>query len=192
LVALPKRKSDHFVNNDVNLFIGMVSMINWYAFQSKARKEQLLCEQLRVRQIETFFPYIRVRPVNPHAQRIKPYFPGYVFGRVDLEKTGRSILEWIPGAIGIVNFRGDLIPVADHLIHLLRQHLETINTSSREISQRFRPGDMVTIHVGPFAGYEGIFNARLPGRDRVEVLLKMLTGSQIRVEISIEQVSPLK
>jgi transcription elongation factor/antiterminator RfaH len=166
-------------------------MIYWYAFQSKTQKERLLCEQLRLRQIETFLPCIRVRPVNPRARKVKPYFPGYVFGQVDLEKIGKSILDWIPGAIGIVNFGGEPVSVSDHLIHALKQHLEAINAATNDLPEKFQQGDRVTIQGGPFAGYEAIFNARLPGRDRVEVLLKMLQGSaQLRLELSVEQITP--
>lgn len=164
-------------------------MIHWYAFQSKARKERLLCEQLRIRQIETFFPRIRVRTAKSSVVKVRPYFPGYVFGYVDLETSGKSILEWIPGAVGIVHFGGEPVSISDHLINLLRQHLETIHTSDGEEIEKFQSGDLVTIDAGPFAGYEGIFNARLPGRDRVEVLLSMLQDTHIRVELSIEQIS---
>src|SRR5690242_4901755 len=134
-------------------------MIHWYAFQTKAQKEQLLCEQLRIRHIETFFPYIRVQPVNPRARRIKPYFPGYIFGKVDLEESGRSILEWIPGAVGIVNYGDEPISVPEHVINTLSQYLEKINAFDSKISDRFQPGTAVTIQGGPFAGYEAIFNA---------------------------------
>jgi transcription antitermination factor NusG len=164
-------------------------MLHWYAFQSKARKEQLVYEQLRIRQIETFFPKIRVRPINSRLEKIQPYFPGYVFGHLDLDTSNRSLLDWLPGAVGIVNFGGEPVPVPDHLIHVLRQHLETVNASDTEISKKFQRGDVVTIRGGPFAGYSGIFNSRLPGRDRVEVLLKMLQGSYMRVELSIEQIA---
>jgi len=167
-------------------------MMHWYAFHSKARKERLLCEQLHIREIESFFPYIRVQTVNPRRQRIQPYFPGYVFGRVDVQTSGRSVLDWIPGAIRIVNVGGEPVPIPDYLINILRQHLETINAGDANIAQEFQPGDLVTIQGGPFAGYEGIFNVRLPGRDRVEVLLSMLEGSQLRVELSIEQIAPQK
>jgi transcriptional antiterminator RfaH len=163
-------------------------MRQWYAFQSKTRKEQLLCEQLRIRQIDTFFPCINVRPVNPRSRKTKPYFPGYVFGRIDLEEDGRSILDWIPGAIGIVNFGGEPAPVSDHLVDTLQQHLESINASACESSQGFQRGDVVAIQGGPFAGYEAIFDTRLPGRERVEVLLKILNASYIRVELPIEQI----
>lgn len=164
-------------------------MMNWYIFQSKARKEDLLCEQLRLREIEIFFPTLRVKPVNPRARKIKPYFPGYVFGRIDLAESGRSILEWIPGAIGIVSFGGDPAPVPDELVIALRQHLEKINESNGKAAQAYHPGDVVAIQGGPFAGYEAIFDVHLPGRDRVEVLLKLLRGNQVRVELPAELIS---
>lgn len=164
-------------------------MIHWYAFQSKTRKEQLLCEQLSMRQIDSFFPCVHVSPVNPRARKVKPYFPGYVFGRVDLEHVARSILDWIPGAIGIVKFGGEPAPVPDYLINILQRHLEAINALKSEVLKGLQRGDMVAIQAGPFAGYEAIFDARLPGRDRVEILLKMLEGPQIRVKLPIEQIT---
>jgi transcription antitermination factor NusG len=167
-------------------------MLNWYVFQSKIRKERFLCEQLHLRQIETFFPCIRTQPAKSRVQKLQPYFPGYLFGRVDLEAIGRSALEWLPGAIRIVNFGGDPVSVQDHLIHVIRQHVDRINRSVADVANTFKPGDMVSIQDGPFAGYEGIFNARLPGRDRAEVLLRMLEGSQLRVELTIDHIVPLK
>jgi transcriptional antiterminator RfaH len=62
-----------------------IIMLNWYVKHSKPNKEELLNEQLRLRRIETYYPFIKVRPVNPHALKIKPYFPGYLFIRTNLE-----------------------------------------------------------------------------------------------------------
>ncbi len=165
-------------------------MLNWYVFQSKTRKEQFLCEQLHMRDVETFFPCIRVNPVKSSNQKLQPYFPGYVFGRVDLESFGRSALSWLPGLVRIVNFGGDPVSVQDYLVSTIRQHVDTLNRSAGQASRAFRPGDVVTIQGGPFAGYEAIFNAHLPGRDRAEVLLKMLEGSQLRVELALENIAP--
>lgn len=154
-------------------------MFHWYVFQSKPRKEQLLCEQLHIRRFETFFPCVLGQP----------YFPGYVFGRVDIEASGRSAVDWIPGAIRVVNFGGDPVPVSDAVIHFLREHIKIINFGGAGNTEEFQRGDLVAIQEGPLAGYTGIFNSQLPGRDRVEILLKMLGDSQIRVELSIKQIS---
>jgi transcriptional antiterminator RfaH len=164
-------------------------MMKWYAFQSKFQKEGLVCAQLELRNIDAFFPCLRVQPVNPRASRVRAYFPGYVFGRLDLECIGSSIVSWLPGAIGIVSFGGEPVPVPDHLIDTLKQHLETINATKGKLSERFQLGDLVAIQRGPFAGYEAIFNAHLPGRDRVEVLLKLLQGPQMRIELPLQQIA---
>jgi hypothetical protein len=42
----------------------------------------------------------------------------------------------------------------------------------------------VWIKDGPLAGYWAIFNTRLPGRDRVRVLLEMLNDRRMPVELS--------
>lgn len=164
-------------------------MLHWYIFQSKARKEDLLCEQLRLRELEIFFPTLHVRPVNPRARKIKPYFPSYVFAHVDLHQYGRSILDWLPGAVGIVSFGGDPAAVPDELVAALRRHMSLINASNGKVSEKYSPGDVVAIHGGPFAGYEAIFDVQLPGRNRVEVLLKLLQGYQVRVELPVELIS---
>ncbi len=148
----------------------------------------MLCEQLRLRQIEPFFPTIRAQSGNARVLRAQPYFPGYVFGRIDLARCGRSLLDWIPGAVRIVNIGGEPVPVPDALINILRQHLETVNADNAETARGLQPGDEVTIQGGLFAGYNAIFSARLPGRQRVEVLLKMLEGSPVRVELPVEQI----
>ena len=102
-------------------------MLHWYVFQSKARKQDLLCEQLRLRELEVFFPTLHVKPVNPRARKIKPYFPGYVFARVDLHEYGRSILDWIPGVVGIVSFGGDPAAVLfDALQRANAQHTDCV------------------------------------------------------------------
>jgi transcription antitermination factor NusG len=164
-------------------------MRNWYLFQSKTRKEDLLCEQLRMRGIEIFYPRLRVQPVNPRARKVKPYFPGYVFGQLDLEQVGRSVVDWIPGALGLVNFGGEPAIVPEHVVNTIRQHVDAINAANNPDSLRYRPGDTVAIHAGPFSGYEAIFDVHLPGRDRAEVLLKMLQGYHLRVELPLNFIS---
>jgi hypothetical protein len=40
-----------------------------------------------------------------------------------------------------------------------------------------------------FAGYEAIFDARLPGHDRVRVLLNLLENRQFRMVVPTAQIS---
>ena len=160
----------------------------WYALQSKSMKEAFLCEQLQLRAIECYYPHIRVQPVNTRARKVKAYFPGYVFGHLDLEETNPSMLQWIPGAIGIVSFDGTPSFVPDNLIAAIRRHVDEINAAGGENLAGLQPGETVVIRGGPFEGYEAILDARLPGSERVRVLLKLLQARTMNVELPAAQI----
>jgi transcription antitermination factor NusG len=164
----------------------------WYTLHSKPRKEELLYGQLVIRKIETFYPRIRVHPVNPRAARVRAYFPGYVFINVDLVETGLSILQWLPGSTGLVSFGGEPASVPDALIMAVRHKVDQINGLGGELYDGLKPGELVQISEGPFAGYEAIFDARLPGTERVRVLLKLLQKRQFPVELPAAQVFRVK
>jgi transcriptional antiterminator RfaH len=166
--------------------------VSWYVLHSKPRKEELLAEQLELRKVETFAPRIRVQVVNPRARRVRPYFPGYVFTHVDLDKIGLSTLHYMPGSAGLIMFGGIPAYVPDGLIHAIRQRVDEINAAGGELFEVLKPGETVFIHSGPFAGYEAIFDARLPGTERVRVLLKLLRNRRMQVELPVGQVRPKK
>jgi transcription antitermination factor NusG len=158
----------------------------WYVLHSKPNKEELLWEQLTLRNIEVFYPRLRVHPVNPRARQVRAYFPGYVFVHVDMEEVGLSTLQRMPGATGIVSFDNQPSLVPDGLIPILKKRVDEINNREREAPADLQAGELVDIQSGPFAGYEAIFDARLPGSERVRVLLKMLHGRATKIELSAD------
>lgn len=158
-------------------------MEKWYVLQSKPQKEKLLYEQLCLRDIETYYPSIRVKPVNPRSRKFKSFFPGYLFARVDLEHVGLSFLQWVPGAIGLVTFGGEPAFIADSILQEIRLKIEKIINEEKYFFDRLKPGDMVSINEGPFAGYKAIFDTRLSGGQRVQVLLEALRDQRLRVEL---------
>jgi len=164
----------------------------WYVLHSKPHKEKLLAEQLELRKIETFAPRIRVQRVNPRAQPMRPYFPGYIFVRTDLQEIGLSTLQYVPGASGLITFGGEPASVPDGFIHAIRQRVDEINLAGGELFDALKPGETVQVHSGPFAGYEAIFDARLPGKERVRVLLKMLRDRTMLVELPAGYIRPGK
>jgi transcriptional antiterminator RfaH len=164
----------------------------WYVVRTKPRKEDFLAEQMEIRRMEIFTPHIRVQAVNPRARKIKSYFPGYVFVHLNLEKVGTFSLQYIPGAAGLVSFGGEAAEVPDGLIHAIRQRVDEINTAGGELFDILKMGETVVVHSGPFAGYEAIFDARLPGSDRVRVLLKLLKNRQMQVDLPAGQIRPKK
>jgi transcription antitermination factor NusG len=166
--------------------------MHWYVLRSKSNKENFLCGQLMSRQIEFYFPMTRAKNANSRAQKIKPYFPGYLFIHVDQESIGLSALSWIPGAIGLVKFGGEPAEISDHLLTTIKQRIEKINNDGRTCMDRFRPGDKVLIEAGPFAGYEALLETCFSGTERVRVLLYLLKNQQMRVTLPVEQMRRVK
>ena len=164
----------------------------WYVLHSKPRKEDLLWEQLRLREIEVFHPRLRVQPVNPRARKVKPYFPGYVFVRVDLEQVNWSTLQWMPGATGLVSFGGEPASVPETLIQAIHNRVEQINASGGEQLEGLKQGDTVIIQGGAFDGYEAIFDAKVSGNERVRVLLTFLQAQKKRLELPAAQIKKKK
>ena len=155
----------------------------WYALRSKPNKEMPLWHEIRARDLECFYPYLRVKPVNPRSRTILPYFPGYLFLQVDLEQIGFSILQWMPFSLGLVSFGGQPAMIPDSLVHAVRQRLEQINATGGEQLPGLKRGEEVVISGGPFSGYEAIFDQSLQGSERVRVLLKLLAKKELPLEL---------
>lgn len=166
-------------------------MNRWYVMHSKPQKEAFLRERLRIQRIEVYLPLIRLKPVNPRARKVQPFFPGYLFLHMDLEEISSSELRGMPGSIGMVSYGGEPAYVGETLIHTIQKQVEEINDSINGYVDRFKPGDLVVINDGPFATYKAMFDCRLSGHDRVRVLLEVLKGQQIRLELSGRQLQSL-
>jgi transcriptional antiterminator RfaH len=168
------------------------TLVPWYVIHSKPNKEELLYEQLCIRKVDAYYPSIKVHPKNPHARKRKPYFPGYLFVNADLGAIGLATLRWMPGAIGLVDFGGQPASIPDEMLQTIRRNVDRANGIAERKHTKFKPGDRVTIQSGPLAGYRAIFDSRLPGRERVRVLMQMLWDRQVNVELSVGQIELLE
>jgi transcription antitermination factor NusG len=165
----------------------------WYALRTKARKEDVVWRQVKTLGYDSYFPHLRVQPVNPRSRHWVPYFPGYFFICADLEKAGLSTFQWMPHSLGLVNFGGEPAVVSDHLIAALRRRVDEIAAAGGELYDGLHQGDVVWIREGPFKGFEAIFDIRLPGKERVRVLLELLSNQRsIPLELNSGQIQKLK
>ena len=164
----------------------------WYAARSKANKEQLLCSQLDLQGIEVFYPRLQVIPINPRARRIRPYFPGYLFARIDLSQKSVSELRWLPALSGIVSFGDEPASIPDHLIKAIQRHVEELNLSPEKLMDSYKKGDPLDIVDGSFIGYDAIFDTRVSGSERARVLLKMLRNKQVQLVLPARQLQLAK
>jgi transcriptional antiterminator RfaH len=164
----------------------------WYVLRSKPNKEIILWRELTARGFECFFPRLDVRPVDPRTRKIQPYFPGYLFLHIDLDQVRASTFQWMPFSNGFISFGNTLATVPENLIQAIRRRVNQINAAAGEQRKNLKRGEVVTIQGGLLDGYKAIFDARLPGRERVRVLLKLLQGHQINLELPESQVQPQK
>ena len=154
----------------------------WYVIQSKPHKENQLCSYLRAQGLEVYYPTLQVKPANPRSSKIRPLFPRYLFVHTNLEEIGMSALRWLPHAIGIVQFDGYAAPVPDAIMFELKRRVDALQAAGGPTFDGLKPGDRVRITQGALAGYEALFDMRLSGGERVQVLLEML-GRQVRMQL---------
>jgi transcriptional antiterminator RfaH len=168
-------------------------MLNWYVIHSKPHKELFLQEQLLLRKLEVYCPTVHEPRHGQRAWKFRPYFPGYLFTHIDLEEVNPSILRWLPGAVGLVNFGGEPACVPDSILNAIRYRVDQLNAENETpAAKMFKAGDEVIIHSGPFAGYEAIFCAELRDNERVQVLLRLLQDHTIRVDLPVSQIELTK
>lgn len=156
----------------------------WYVLQSKPNKEEFLTSQLEARNIEYFFPTIRVKPVNPRSHNYRPYFNGYVFFHSDLNESEFVQYERIPGVQKIVHLGGEVAYVPENIMQAIKNKVNSINNRKSDQTNKWVRGELIDVQSGPFEGYEAIFDESITGTQRVIVLLNMLQGRKLKVEMN--------
>lgn len=163
-------------------------MEKWYVVRSKPRNEELLWKQFCLRNLEAYYPSIKVKTINPRARQVQSYFPCYLFVHIDLGQISKSILDWIPGSAGLVSFGDEPASVPDDLVYEIRQRIEKLGNNSDKTHITLCRGDKVAIHNSVFEGHEGIFDFRLSGTDRVRILLSLLNNRFMPIELPVSQI----
>jgi transcriptional antiterminator RfaH len=134
----------------------------------------VLWRQLPAHSYEVFFPRFLVATGNLSVLKIKPYFPGYLFVKVDLDQVGVSTFQWMPFAAGLITFGGKPAHVPETLILAIEKRLQRVNAAVGELLASIDHQDRLVEGESPFTGYESIFDTRLPGSERNRVLLQLL------------------
>jgi transcription elongation factor/antiterminator RfaH len=166
-------------------------MKNWYLIYTNPRKERYVVRQLEDRGIEVFYPILQFQRGYRRGIRVEPYFPQYVFVRIDLASACAKDLRWMAGVRKLVHFDGRPAIVPDVVVNLLRDRLSRLEHEVMSESEwRFKPGQRVLVVDGPLSGVEAIFQKGLRSSVRVQVLLHML-GTWTRTEIDGRKIRPV-
>lgn len=158
-------------------------MQKWYIVMAKPRQEHSSTSFLAQAGIETYYPEVNecfnVRGLRRF--RRSGLFPGYFFARFDYEREYR-IISYSRGVRKVVAF-GHIPAEVDP--GLLREIQEGIRKRDIVQVQSFRPGDVVLINSGPFAGIRAVFESAMPRKERAIVLLHVLScQSRAIVQVS--------
>jgi transcription antitermination factor NusG len=126
----------------------------WYALRVRSRHEKMVAAHLRAKSQEWFLPMYRCR--HRWSDRIKeidaPFFPGYVFCRVNL--SNRLPILTIPGVVMIVGSGRTPVPVDEAEIADLQAAVKS--GVPAEPWPFLQIGQTVRIEQGPLRGLEGI------------------------------------
>jgi transcription antitermination factor NusG len=164
----------------------------WYTLHTKPNAEYQVVAALQERQIQQIYLPELVSPKVLKRRERKPFFPCYLFAKVDLATVGLSLIQWTPGLRRIIAFDNQPVPLADEVIDLIRYKLGEIEAISGWPQHTFQPGDTVRIARGPLQDMLAIFDRPTTSSRRVQVLLAIL-GHSSRVQIDVadlEKVSP--
>ena len=163
----------------------------WFAVQSKPRKEGTAKIQLERQGYTAYLPMITVRKRKRAAwtASIEPLFPRYLFVQVDINEQSLAPVRSTMGVSGLVRFGAIVRPVPDAVVHYLQQAEAAQSSLADEQNWPFRAGDAVEVLQGPFAGLAAVFEGAQP-EARAIILIELL-GRQNAVKVPMNALNAL-
>ncbi|KGE02827.1 transcription termination/antitermination protein NusG [Pseudohaliea rubra] len=149
--------------------------MTWLVVHCKARSEDLAQENLRRQGYEVFLPQLRQRKRRQNRWQwvTGPLFPRYLFVNVALGEQDTATIRSTVGVVTLVRFGQALVPMPDAVIDYLRRCEDPALGARSDSDWPHRPGDVVEILQGPFAGLTGIYQVPKDA-DRAAILVDLL------------------
>jgi transcriptional antiterminator RfaH len=148
-------------------------MEHWYTLYTKPNAEYQVMDSLQKRGVQTYLPEIESHR-TPAGRKKKPFFPCYLFIKVDFDRVGLSRVQWTPGLRRIVAFDSRPVPLPDEVIDLIRSKLGETDATGDSSAHTFHQGDRLRVTEGPLQGMLAIFEGPSTAAQRVRVLLDIL------------------
>jgi len=163
--------------SSINLF----GSLHWFVVQTKPANEHRVEIHLSNQKIETFLPLIGTHQYRNGkiVQSIKPFFPSYLFARLDLRLHYYEV-KWTRGVSKLLGFGDGPIPVSEKIVRAIEERIGEDNLVKLE--EELKEGDAVQITSGPFKELNGIFQKKISDNGRVRILLNLI-GIEVPVQI---------
>lgn len=160
----------------------------WYAIHTKAKDEERAASNLMVLGVDTLAPKIHERQYNQftNVPRLvtKSLFPRYIFARFDASRLLGKV-RYTRGVHSIVSIDYNPVVVDEDVIAMIKERMN--EDGFVRLGEELRPNDKVIITSGALKNFEGVFEQRLKGSDRITILLTTITF-QGRISIEEERV----
>jgi len=153
----------------------------WYVIQTKPKKEEEANSYLSTKGVEIFNPFMETFALRNGRmnKELKPLFPGYIFGKFDLEQN-YPLVRWGRGVKCVLGFGGYPTPIAEEVVGIIKERTDAEGIV--RVKQNFKANDVIRIKTGPLKDLLGIFERWVSDNDRVRVLLNLI-GYQPAVEM---------
>ena len=159
----------------------------WFALYTKPHKEYAVRDHLAGKKVEVYLPEMRNKTQRRDRPAKRPFFPHYLFARLDLQADIMAQVPWTPGLRRIVSFGGRPAPVPDEIIAHIRRAVATMIDAEPE--EPFSKGERVRVQHGPFEGLDAVFDRRVSPEGRVRVLLQCM-HRLMAAELDLEDLLP--
>jgi transcription elongation factor/antiterminator RfaH len=156
---------------------------NWYAVQTRARNEKVICERLQEQGLRTFLPLVsEVRRWSDRKKKVElPLFSCYVFVKLSISNHDERMRVFrTSGVFRIVSMRGEAVPIPDEQIETLRAVItQQVPFSAHPF---LKIGQRVRIRGGSLEGVEGVLLSRNGDR----TLIISVDAIQRSLAVSVE------
>lgn len=153
----------------------------WYVVYSKPHKEEVAQFHLQQKGLEVFLPKLLLPPSSRKRRCVVPLFPNYLFTRLRSFQEYHYAL-WSPGVKHFVSFNGVPAPLEDDIVEFLMR--QSAPGGFIKAHSSLQAGQEIQIIGGPFEGLLGIILEPPKAKERVKVLLQLLSR-QIKVELPL-------
>jgi len=160
--------------------------MEWYVIQTKPGNEERAKTHLDNQGIETFLPLFETHQYSSGRiiAGIKPLFPNYLFGKLDLELHYYKV-KWTRGINKILGSGQTPLPISEVVVKTIKDRSGEDNIVKLE--DELNDGDAVQVTSGPFKSLSGVFQKMMSGGGRVKILLSLI-GVNVPVQISRWQI----
>ena len=158
----------------------------WYVIQTKPKREEEARSYLSTKGVEIFNPLMEtfVPRKGRMSKELKPLFPGYIFGKFDLDQH-YALVRWGKGVRKVLGFGECPTPVSEEVVGIIKEKTDTQGIV--ELDHHFEANDVIRIKTGPLKDLLGIFERWISDSERVRILLNLM-GYQPAIEIHCSMV----